>query len=235
MLSVFFGPFTLKAQPNSYPKITFEYSSIFDNSCSKAVNKTIEDSAIHELSIRVNEFSLAWNKDAKSLLTTTSRLTKIPFAFHEAKAAFHLCDAFSSMSIPLLINMRYFMRSLQGDSVGSMTQFTGLIFHETLHRYIGDIIKKLPGSTTALLEKYKNEPTPVRNHLHLFALMNEVYRSLGLENDLRDIMIYEQRGSRYKAVLNRAREIVNLEGNEVFMRELKTVSTRLPKTIIQRK
>ncbi len=230
MLCICFKPFTLRAQVDTYPKITFLYSSIFDNSCSKAVNKSIEDSAIQELTKRVDEFSFAWNKDAKTLLTAVTKVTKIPFAFHETKAAFHLCDAFSSMSIPLLFNMRFFMRSLQGDSVGSMSQFKGLVLHETLHRYLGDIIKKLPGATTPLLEKYKAESDPVKSHLHLFALMNEVYHSLGREKDLRDLLIYEQTVSRYKVILNRAREIVNKEGNGVFLKELTAAQNRIRKT-----
>ena len=148
-------PASAQTRLNAYPKIIFAYSSIFDNSCSKAVNKTIEDSAIQELTQRLDEFSVAWNKDAEPLLTSVTKITKIPFSFLETKAAFHLCDAFSSMSIPLLFNMRYFMHSLYGDSAGTMSQFSGLILHETLHRYISDIIEKLPGATTPLLEKTK--------------------------------------------------------------------------------
>lgn len=218
-------PTVTNAQTRDYPKITFEYSSIFDDLCSRAVNTPIEQSAIKELSERITEFASAWDKDAQPLLTTASRLTRIPYAFEETKAAFHLCDAFSSMSIPLMFNMRSFLHTLHGDSARSMTQFTALVFHETLHRYITDIVKSYPGRTTSLLEKYKNEPAPVRNHLHLFSLMNEVYKTLGRGNDLEEIIRYE-RISRYKTIFIRAREIIDHEGTGAFIGELKVGTSR---------
>ena len=103
--------------------------------------------------LRVDEFTLAWNKDAKALLTNVSKATKIHFSFHETKVALHLYDAFSSTSFPLLFIMRFFMHSLKGDSADSMSQLTGLILHETLHRYLDDIVKKITWSNHTIARK----------------------------------------------------------------------------------
>lgn len=220
-ISLLFFTSLIEAQSTRYPQISFEYSPIFDNSCANASKQTVEPEAIKELDARMNEFRAAWRKDAPDLFRATVKLTGVQFAFRETKAAFHLCDAFSSMSLPLLFNVRYFMRSISGDKAGTMAQFSGLVFHETLHRYVGDRLDQLPNQTTPLLEKYKAEPAPVRNHLHLFALMNLVYKNLGREKDLAEVMAYEQNVSRYKAILNRAREIVEKEGADNLVRELK--------------
>lgn len=209
------------AQANEYPKISFGYSSIFDNSCANVSKQTIEPEAIKELNERLPVLHDSWGKDAPVLFAATVKLTGAKFEFRESKAAFHLCDAFSSMSLPLLFNARYFMRSIKGNQAGTMAQFSGLIFHETLHRYVDDCLRRLPNQTTPLLEKYRDEAAPVRNHLHLFALMNLVYQNLGREKDLEEIMRYEQNVSRYKTILNRAREIVDKEGSANLVRELK--------------
>ena len=205
----------------NFPQISFEYSSIFDNSCANLSKQPSEPEAIKELSVRTDEFRAAWSKDAPALFRATVKLTGAPFEFRETKAAFHLCDAFSSMSNPLMFNMRYFMRSLNGNQAGTMPQFVGLIYHETLHRYVNDILKHLPNETTPLLEKYKDESAPVRNHIHLFAIINLVYGKLGREKDMTEVKSYEQNVSRYKTILNRAREIVEKEGAENLVRELK--------------
>lgn len=224
-----FAPILTDAQTKNYPAISFEYSSIFDNSCATASKQTIEPDAIKELKERLASLHDSWEKDAPDLFRATVKLTGAKFEFRETKAAFHLCDAFSSMSLPLLFNARYFMRSISGDKAGTTAQFSGLIFHETLHRYVDDILKTLPNQTTPLLEKYKDEPAPVRNHLHLFAIMNLVYKNLGREKDLAEIMAYEQNVSRYKTILNRARAIVDKEGAEDLVRKLKKNSGKKQK------
>ena len=101
-----------------------------------------------------------------------------------------------------------------------MMQFSSLVFHQILHRYVSERIMALPDSTTPLLTKYHDEPPPVRYHLHIFAIMNEVYRKLERQNDLDAAIAFEQT-LKAAPILKRAREIVDKEGAEAFLRELR--------------
>ena len=207
------------AQPAAYPEITFEYSPFFDAPCANLTKQPIEPEAIKELASRLDSFREHWRKDAPQLFAATIKETGVPFQFRETKAALHLCPGFDSMSLPLLFNMRAFLRTTQGEREGSMTHFSNYVFHENLHRYVNDCIRLLPARTTPLLTKYASEPPPVRAHLHLFAIMNEVYRKLGREKDLASIIAFEQTGTT-AAVLKRAREIVDKEGANNLIREI---------------
>lgn len=208
------------AQRISYPEVTFEYSPYFDAPCAQITKQPIEPDAVKELENRLDSFREYWRTDAPKLLGTTVKITGVKFQFRETKAALHLCQGFGSMSIPLLLNMRYFMAAIQGERVSSMTLFSYLVFHETLHRYVTDRIKSMPDGTTPLLIKYRSEPLPVRVHLHLFSIMNEVYRKLGRQKDL-DIIIAFDQTSKSAPILKRAREIVEKEGAEAFLREFR--------------
>src|SRR5688572_28647278 len=159
------------AQRISYPEVTFEYSPFFDAPCAELTKQPVEPEAVKELENRLDSFREYWRNDAPKLFGTTVKITGVTFQFRETKAALYLCQGLGySMSLPLLINMRYFIVAIQGDRVSSMPQFSYLVFHETLHRYVSDLIKSLPASTTPLLTKYRDEPLPVRVHLHLFAI-----------------------------------------------------------------
>ena len=101
-----------------------------------------------------------------------------------------------------------------------MVDFTNLVFHETLHRYVSDWIKTMSGKTTPLLTKYRDEPLPIRSHLHLSAIMNEVYRKLDRQKDLESAIEFEQ-AVKSAPIHKRAREIVDKEGAESFIREFR--------------
>ncbi len=122
------------AQRANYPEVTFEYSPIFDVPCAELTKQPIESEAITELNNRLDSFRENWREEAPQLFRTTVKLTKMPFQFRETKAALSLCRGFGSTSLPLLINVRYFLAATQGKNVAPMTQFSNLIFHETLHR-----------------------------------------------------------------------------------------------------
>ncbi len=84
--------------------------------------------------------------------------------------------------------MRFYLKSLLGDKAAPMTRFSRTVFHEVLHRYVNDRIETLPGKTTPLLTKYRDEPQVVQKHLHVVAIMKAVYAKLGREKDLEEIM-----------------------------------------------
>jgi hypothetical protein len=71
-----------------------------------------------------------------------------------------------------------------------------------------------------LLRKYANEPAPVRNHVHLFALEHQVYQRLGRRGEL-ERATDAQRLLKSAAMLARAHEIVALETPERFVEELR--------------
>ena len=209
------------AQRIFYPEVTFEYSPYFDGPCAEITKQPIEPEAVKELENRLDSFREYWRNDAPKLFGTTVKITGVKFQFRETKAALHLCQGFGySVSIPLLINMRYFIAAIQGERVSPMPQFSYLVYHETLHRYVSDRIKSLPDSTTPLLTKYRDEPMPVRVHLHLFSIMNEVYRKLERQKDLDAVIAFEQT-LKSSQILKRAREIVHKEGAEAFLREIR--------------
>ncbi len=102
-----------------------------------------------------------------------------------------------------------------------MTKFSATVFHELLHRYVNDRIETLPGKTTPLLTKYRDEPPVVQNHLHVVAIMKAVYAKLGREKDLEEDSAVEQPVKRSAPAIKRAQEIVEKEGAENFISEIR--------------
>lgn len=201
-----------------YPKITFEYGDLYDRFCADVMKKTVERTAVEELETRLQEFHAQWQKEAPQLFRATVKLTKAPFEFGEAKAALSLCNP-GSLSFPLIINVRPYLKSINGEKALPLGEFVATVFHENLHRYVNDRKKTLPGATTPLLTKYKVDPAPVRNHLHLFAILDEVYRKLGRQKDLERHMAFENTLAS-AAFFKRAREIIATEGAENFICEI---------------
>lgn len=200
----------LRKTPTDFPIVTFAYADLYDSFCSDLTKTKIDPAAVKELQNRLGEFHEAWRKEAPMLLGTVVKLTGAPFDFGETRAALSLCNP-GSLSFPLIFDVRKFLRSLHGEKVMPLDQFAATVFHETMHRYVNERKAKLPGGTTPLLEKYKTEPAPVRNHIHLFAIFDEVYRQLGRQKDLDELIAYEKTLNS-ATVFNRAREIIAAEG-----------------------
>lgn len=203
------------AAQSTYPDVRLDYKPLFDPACGEVTKQPVEPAAMTELQSRLDGFREIWRKDAPLLLGAVPTVTGVPFSFHEARAALFLCSAFRSVSLPLMINMRSYVSATANGKVGPAAQFTNSVFHEVLHRYVDEIVEALPGKTTPLLEKYRSEPQPVRNHLHLFAIEALVYRRLGREQDL------EAPHAAIGPVAMRALEIVAIEKAENIVRELR--------------
>jgi len=210
-----------RAQAADYPDVPFEYSQIFNSTCAEITKQPIDAAAVTELENRLDSFREQWRKEAPQLLGTTVKLTKARFQFRETKAALSLCFGFPSISLPLIINMRFYLKSLRGDKAAPMTRFSATVFHEVLHRYVNDRIETLPGKTTPLLTKYRDEPQVVQNHLHVGAIMKAVYAKLGREKDLEEDSAVEQTLRRSAPAIKRAQEIVDKEGAENFISEIR--------------
>ena len=98
-----------------------------------------------------------------------------------------------------------------------MFLFSGLVFHELLHTYIG----RYDRLESRLIEKYSGEPLVVLTHLHLTALMKRVYLKLGRADQLREIVARDSASE--DPAYRRAWQIVNdIEGHEAFVRELRS-------------
>lgn len=212
---------SVTAQAADYPEVTFKYNQVFDSPCAEMTKQPIDAAAVTELENRLDSFREHWQKEAPQLLGSTIKLTKAPFQFRETRAALSLCSGFPSISLPLIINMRFYLKSLRGDKATSMTVFSAVVFHELLHRYVADRIATLPDKTTPLLRKYKEEPQGVQNHLHVLAIMKAVYGKLGREKDLDEVAAFDQT-LRSAPAFKRTREIVDKEGAENFISEIRS-------------
>jgi len=215
---------TAAAKPAD-PVITFEYSNLFDNPCYATIKEPVNTAAVEEVRSRMGAWREQWERDAPAFFETTVRLTGRPFKFHEAQAALITCPPFPAMSLPLMLNVRRLLKTTQGAESDDVTAFSRLIFHEVLHRYVFDRVHELPGATTPLLDKYKSEPQPVRSHLHVLAIMEQVFNALGREDDLAADRKFMNSlggipGMRGAGDLKRALEIIATEHAEVLVKEL---------------
>lgn len=194
------------------PEVSVVYEGLFERYCAELTGAPREAAVEAELTRRLPEFQSAWRAAGPPLLAAVVELTGTPFAFRDAEAALHLCRNTASMSTPLLIAVRPFMRTA-GDDTRPLPLYVNTLFHEILHRYLRDA----RGPTTPLMEKYAGEPWPVRNHLHLFALEELAYRQLGREAELPPVVAKD----RPNATLTRARAIVAAEGATAFLAEIR--------------
>ncbi|HYM25384.1 MAG TPA: hypothetical protein VEU08_19335 [Vicinamibacterales bacterium] len=209
---------------DSDPRVTFTYSPLFDPACYTAIKQPIDQPMIDTARMHQDEWKAEWDREAPALFSTTVKVTGLPFGFHETIATVVTCPAFISMSSPLLLNVRQLLdRTKQG--IAMKNEFSQMLFHEVLHRYINERIRAL-GGTTPSWEKYKAEPQPVRSHIYVEAIMELVYRTLGREEEGAAI---RQRDAGRGAVagglrgatdMARALEIVEKEGAATLVREL---------------
>jgi len=198
-----------------FPRVELVYQYLpFDRTCEQWLDTKIEESWMREIEAKLASFQEFWDKKAPSLLGTTVSQIGKPFRRREMVAALTLCPV-SSMSTPLLINVRRFLDGPTRGKPQPMHLFSALVFHELLHTYIP---YPLPGSR--LMEKYKDEPTMVLTHLHLMAVMKHVYLKLRRREQLREIIAWDSAAD--NPIYARSWQIVNdIEGHEAFVKELR--------------
>ena len=169
-----------------------------------------------DLHARVAAFQGVWNSEADALLGTAMLVVGKPFPHREMIATLTLCSVMS-MSGPLIINMRRFLQGPMGGQPASDMLFASLVFHELLHTYV---VAHRPPTTPLLIEHQAALQLPVaRNHVHLYALMQVVYRKLGRAADLQSIKTFDTSGS--SAAYEQAWELVEKTGAERWVAELK--------------
>lgn len=209
------------------PAVTFAYADLYDRFCAEVTNTKIDPAAVNEVERRLAEFEDAWRREAPQLVSAVVALTGAPFEFSETKAALSLCNP-GLLSFPLIIDVRRYLTTLDGEHAAPLHVFVGTVLHETLHRYVNDRKAALPGGTTPLLEKHRTEPAPVRNHIHLFAVLDGAYRRVGRQAHLEQLMAHEAK-SKTAAVFARARAIVAAEGADRVICEISRDGCASPK------
>ena len=226
-LALFLSTAVTGTAQSAYPDVTLRYTPTFDLICGEATKQPVEPEAAKELRERMESIRALWRQDGPQLLGAVPAITGIPFGFHEASATLILCAPFpNGMSAPLMINMRTYLASTSNRKPIAMIDFTNALFHELLHRYVGDCLG-MPPRITPIMAKYKAEPQPVLNHLHLYAIEGLVYRKLGREKDLAISIAAEQAlketpGAPATGIMKRARDLAAQEGAENLVRELKS-------------
>jgi hypothetical protein len=209
---------TLPHPGDDVPSVSIGYSSLLDAACAMMLTRPLDSAFVAGVVAQVPTYQRAWAARAPELLRTARTIAGQPYRFNETTAALVTCGI-PSMSFPLVLNARSFSKISGGSEADEVSMFVNTLFHELMHRYIGDQLRTLP-STTPLLAKYASEPVIVRNHLHLFALQELVYRQLKLDGELARAEALD-RALRNGALFTRTREIVAAEGAAAFVAELR--------------
>ncbi len=180
------------ALAQEYPRVELVYQHVpFDLFCEQWRNTKIEQS---------------WK--------VVSEVGK-PFQRKEMLAVLTLCPI-SSMSTPLVIGIGRFLDGPTQGNPRPVFLFSAELFHELLHTYI----RPFPPPNSKLMEKYKNEPILVQTHLHLMAVMKQVYLKLGRSEQLKEVIARDSAAP--NPAYRRAWQIVNdIEGHQAFVAELR--------------
>jgi hypothetical protein len=205
------------------PKITIDYPGVLEFNCKALGLKTGDPSMVAELRERLPAWRAAWDKDGPRLLAELRRRVGRSFKFRESIAILQTCEGLHSTSYPLILDAR---KSLTGGVYGgSVDLFVNDLFHELTHRYIRDILgdgDRLPFKETPMMLKYQTEAPMVRTHLHLYALHKVIYRELGMVDAWNAEVSNKRSRPAEVAAYIRALDIVEAEGPDVFIAELKT-------------
>jgi hypothetical protein len=201
------------------PKVKLVYQqggTVFDRNCATFLNKPIKQEWVEETANRLNEFQSLWDEDGPQFLKTAFEAIGQPFPYREMQATLTVCTI-SSMSSPLLLNVRDFLKTSEKQL--PLWYLSEIVFHELMHTYTRRVY-----NTSLLRKKYATEQAVVLNHLHVMALEKLVLQTLGRNENLQwlDLVAYTTENP---PSYQRAWEIVNkIEGYEVFIKELKQLS-----------
>lgn len=169
------------------PRVEIAYPRLIERYCAQVSSRPPEPKVLDAIAARLPELRAAWERDGPALLAANARLTGRPWPFAETQAVLHGCDDLGSLSQPLLIAAGRFTPAWaerpgpdgRARAQRPVEDFVNSLWHEVSHRFLSRIIEGLPGRTTPARERHKAESVVVRNHMHLFALEELVYRGAG--------------------------------------------------------
>ena len=209
------------------PRVEIAYPRLIERYCTEVSPQRPDPAVLDEIARRLPDLVAAWERDGPALLADAEQVLGRPYHFTETQAVLHGCEDLPSVSQPLLIAVARHTEAWAAKPAPdggareprSAADFVNSVWHEVTHRYLGRIIAGLPGGTTPSRERWRDETVPVRNHLHLFALEEVLYRRAGRGAEFearRDRII-----ARGDPELARAHRIVMDEGAEALVAELR--------------
>ncbi|PIQ43115.1 MAG: hypothetical protein COV52_10425 [Gammaproteobacteria bacterium CG11_big_fil_rev_8_21_14_0_20_46_22] len=201
------------------PEVRIQYAKIFDMVCTNKMHYNIKPVWRNELLQRLPSIQQAWNQEGVKLLNTTQNLVHMPFRMPSYLVSLTLCN-FPSMSQPLLVNMRYSLKSFIKKPL-SLPVTLSIIYHELLHVYLDGRTPPYAGP----LKKYAHLSWVVRQHLFLFAIQKAVYLKLGQKKELKAIIAMDQ--SLPDKAYTKAWNIVNTDGYKPFILALEAQNHKL--------
>lgn len=160
------------------PAVHLSYADSFDEICEQQTKYAINPAWVSEARSRLPEFQSQWQTNGERFLRTTEQIVGKRFTEREFQVSLSVCT-FPSMAEPLLVNIRFSLKSFVRDALSSDVTIS-TIFHEILHRYLSG---RIPAKSKLLI-RAANEDETVRSHLHLLALQKAVYLKLGLADTL---------------------------------------------------
>ncbi len=196
------------------PIVTLRYSAIFDQWCTQQNGIAVKDVERNRLVAVLPTLQSEWDKIGPALLEKTESIVGRIFQQNEMIGTVFLCKKTPSMSMPLLINGNWFV----ADSPAPMEMVADIIYHELIHTYLVDGFQKVWPSSK-MLKKYQIEDRRVLSHLHLMAIQKKVYLELGLNDRIEKVIKFDTEV--YKGAYARSWEIVNSEGEDKFIEELR--------------
>ena len=204
-----------------YPEIEFNYdwrSYVMDFFGSWFFDASVTEDLTNQLNSQLPRFIAAWRKDApvffRELVITFQKGIKA----RNRNAIINLSHGSSYGSQWFLVfGLRWFLDPEPwGASVSKEDAFSSLVFHELLHVWVDDNIRK---DKSEYLEKYKNEDSLVLDHLHLMAIQKMIYLKINRQDLLN--FIDESYRSNQGPFYKRAWEIVNdVEGYESILADV---------------
>ncbi|MEM9840202.1 MAG: hypothetical protein AAF830_13740 [Pseudomonadota bacterium] len=203
------------------PEISFAYNPLFDALlCGRDEERRVSTETEDDLRELMPSLQEAWAEVGSDLLQEVAEVVGMPFEFYEARANIFLCSGMPSLASPLIVSARSYVVAGPNQKTQPLSVLTNTLWHEVVHRFIRDIVGPAETATTPLLKKYADEKPVVRNHLHLIAIENQVYRRLGLGEHLQSVIAFDQ-SLRSAEAFAWAREIAEKEGDAAFVAELK--------------
>ena len=175
-----------------------------------------------ELRALLPSLQRALDRQQETLFDAAERLIGTKMARKEETVSLFLCRDFPAMANPLLIWGYPFLKSARPAGPLDVTAIGAIVFHEVLHLYVDDLMAGRP--TSPGLEKHQTESQLVRVHLHLFAIEDQVYRSLDPTGAL--LAAARQLDESYGPDYVRAWQIVTQDGSEPWIRELRPQKAR---------
>jgi hypothetical protein len=207
---------TFAAESQPIPKLKLLYpeptGTVFDRTCGQLLHTEINPEWVREAVHRLPEFQAAWDRQGPKYLKVVFKEIGLEFPYREMQAVLTVCPV-STMSMPLMINVKSFLSSAEHPS--PKDDFAEKVFHELMHHYVSPVMP-----TSTLRKKYGDESPVVFVHLHVMALEKFVLEKLGKTEELQ-YLDAEYRTDPPPSYYSRAWEIVNREGYQAFLNELK--------------